>query len=198
MFRNSKPVRTIGVTKRNNYRDYRQQLRLDFNRRCGYCDSREDIASIGNAQYHIDHFAPKKRFPLLENEYSNLVYACSRCNIAKSDDWVSDSATQTVVDDKGYLDPCSDEFSDCFDRDSNGNIIGCTPVASYMVKQLKLFRIEYGIVWSLEQIDNVMDKLESVVSKYRNSLDVGRWNQLWNVYTQGRSIQNKLKSYFFR
>lgn len=198
MFRRKQPNRTLNVNKCNNYRHYRPQLRLDFNTRCGYCDSKEDLATLGNAQFHIDHFAPKKKFPSLENEYSNLIYSCSRCNIAKNDDWISSSPNTPVVDNKGYIDPCAVDYNDHFDRDNHGNIIGITQVAIYMIGKLKLYRIEYGIIWALEQIDITMDILEQAVCKRKGSLQSEEWEKLWDVYVQGRGLQKKLKEYFFK
>ena len=84
--RHHKPVRS-NVTKRAKYQLYKEDLRRDFKERCGYCDDPDEFSG-GSRGYHIDHFAPKSIFPELKTEYSNLVYSCSYCNIAKSDKWI--------------------------------------------------------------------------------------------------------------
>lgn len=56
-------------------------LREETGERCAYCESLiDDIAYP-----HVEHIAPKGKFPELAHAWSNLTWACPKCNIAKGD-----------------------------------------------------------------------------------------------------------------
>ena len=94
------------------WQDFSGDLSSRFHGNCGYCE--EHAASGG-----VDHFRPKSRFPKLVYAWSNWVFACDKCNVAKKKDkWPS----------SGYVDPCTcpceerpDTFFD-FDLDT-GEIV---------------------------------------------------------------------------
>ena len=134
------------------YGSYKKYLASDFNNRCGYTDSHH-MWFGGLSTFHIDHFKPHKKFPLLKTTYSNLVYACSYVNILKSDD-----------DPVNYLDPCATDYNKHFYRDAHGTIYpdAQSPQAIYMHKKLKLGLARYRIIWALEKSDKLMKKLEEL------------------------------------
>jgi hypothetical protein len=100
------------------------------------------------------------RFQALENQYSNLVYACPQVNRAKSNDWASDDPSVAIWEEKGYLDPCNNDFNDFFERTDDGKIMPKdNPVARYMWRHLKLYLERYAIYWRLEKLFDNMDKL---------------------------------------
>lgn len=156
-----KPVRSTGVASRANYRDYKEDLRSDFSNRCGYCDD-DDLFVGGRRGFHIEHFAPKSKFEHVETEYTNLIYSCPLCNIAKSDDWPSDNADVNVVGDKGYIDPCSDEYDQHIERDASGRIVPKTNIGKYMHKKLKLHLMRHEMIWSYGQMQELIGKLEEI------------------------------------
>jgi hypothetical protein len=92
----------------SNYKQYKQALREDFQYRCAYCILHEGPHGVGGFhQFQIDHFRPRNKFPELTNTYSNLYYACSWCNRAKSDTWPSDEEqTLGFV----FVDPCIEDL----------------------------------------------------------------------------------------
>ncbi|MDF7669985.1 hypothetical protein PT276_01985 [Orbaceae bacterium ESL0721] len=144
------PIRTYQI-KHKNYRDYKSYLAKDFNNRCGYTDCLDSWFG-GQRNFHIDHLLPKKKYPHLETDYNNLVYACSYVNILKSDD------------DGDYLDPCNEDFNLHFYRDHMGRIYAqkdCAQ-ATYMHEKLKLYLDRYSIIWVLEQLDLKLQKLFSL------------------------------------
>jgi uncharacterized protein (TIGR02646 family) len=108
-----RPVRSEGVMPRTKHQAYKDELRVDFRRRCGYCDDK-DVYSGGKRGFHIDHFKPKSKFDDLKTTYSNLVYSCPYCNIAKSNKW------KPRV---GFIDPCSAEYENHLLRDERGRIV---------------------------------------------------------------------------
>jgi len=141
-----KPCRSDDVKPRKNYRGYKAQLREDFNKSCGYCG--DDDSFLGCQRgFHIDHFAPKNSFSHLEVEYSNLVYACPFCNLAKGDDWPSDNAEVNIVDGKGYINPCDDSFDDHLRRNEGGQIIAKSEIGQYMYTKLKLYLLRHRLIY---------------------------------------------------
>ena len=51
--------------------------------RCTYCRLRYDKQPFGPLAFQADHLIPRSVRPDLENELTNLVWACIRCNIFK-------------------------------------------------------------------------------------------------------------------
>ena len=151
------PVRS-GSVQSQSYRAYKAQLREDFRKRCGYCDD-PDLYVGGRAGSHIDHFAPKSRFPELENDYANLVYACPFCNRAKSDKWVSDDPAVPNDGTSGFVDPCGPELDDHLGRSRRGAIVGLTPLGLYLVDNLNLRLARHQYIWQLGRIDALVDEL---------------------------------------
>jgi hypothetical protein len=91
--------RRYGPAGYTNYESYRPWLRDEFLYRCVYCLNREKWCS-DDVAFNIDHFLPVAIAPDLSCEYANLLYACGRCNRAKSD----------IV---GIADPCQFAYGDC-------------------------------------------------------------------------------------
>ena len=60
-------------------------LRDEFTFRCVYCLSRETWYPNGSSSFSVDHMEPQISRPDLLTVYTNLVYACNRCNSLKSD-----------------------------------------------------------------------------------------------------------------
>jgi 5-methylcytosine-specific restriction endonuclease McrA len=71
------------VEPRKRYTEYRQELRKDFFYSCAYCTMTEFEAQ--SIRMTIDHYEPRKAREDLENDYRNLMYACSPCNERKGD-----------------------------------------------------------------------------------------------------------------
>ena len=161
--RTVKPKRNHHDKQYKSYRCYKNLLRSDFNNKCGYCDVL-DIYVGGKNGFHIDHFRPKSKFPHLEVDYSNLIYACPYCNIAKSDDWPGNN-TESVVQNKGYIDPCSDEYDDHLCRLSNGRIIAITKLGKYMKQRLKLDLKRHQLIWINEKLDKLLRELNYYIKK---------------------------------
>jgi len=74
----------------SNYQRFRQHLRDEFEFTCVYCLWRETWC-MGDTAFEIDHFLPSKPNQKISKEerrsrqkYSNLFYACRRCNRLKS------------------------------------------------------------------------------------------------------------------
>ena len=140
------------------YRAYKSVLRKDFRSRCGYCDDPDTYVG-GESGSHIDHFAPKSKFPHLENIYENLVYACPFCNRAKSDKWVGDDPTVPNDGINGFVDPCSPGLDNHLARNQRGVIIGLTPVGLYLVDNLNLRLARHQYIWQVGRIRALVREL---------------------------------------
>jgi HNH endonuclease len=64
------------------FSSYKPHLQTEFRRKCVYC--RASDGPIGVGVFGVDHYLPKSKFPLLAHTWSNLFYACYRCNTLKS------------------------------------------------------------------------------------------------------------------
>lgn len=153
-----------------NYRSYKKYLAQDFNNRCGYCDDFDGWQG-GMQTYHIDHFAPKKKFEELENRYDNLIYSCSYCNRFKSDDWPSENSNINIVGNKGYIDPCDDEYQKHFYRDSSGNIQPETPLGEYIYKKLQLYLMRHSVLWNLTRLQILKKQLKEAMEVHHSNSD---------------------------
>jgi hypothetical protein len=156
-FRKTSPSRTYSGKVLKDYKGYKDHLEKDFNERCGYTDCSQFWFG-GKRTFQIDHFKPKVAFPLLECDYSNLIYSCSYVNRAKSDDL------------NEYIDPCITDYNDHFYRDHLGYIYpkGDSPVAGYMYKTLKLYLKRYSIIWMLETLEEKMEILRVLIEQTNN------------------------------
>src|SRR2546428_13269048 len=100
-------VRRHGPAGYKDYHSYRDWLRDEFIFRCVYCLHREQWDYSG--AFHIEHFIPVTADPGGKCEYSNLLYACARCNEAKKD----------ILD---LPNPCVIAFHDCLRVRDDGRI----------------------------------------------------------------------------
>lgn len=75
-------VRRHGPRGYRTHERFRPWLRDEFCFRCVFCLRREQWDRA--TSLHIDHFLPTSQHPAQALSYDNLLYACGRCNLAKS------------------------------------------------------------------------------------------------------------------
>lgn len=95
--------------QRQSYKKYKPLLREEFNSRCVYCMLPDRLK--GQESFGIDHYKPKRKFPTLAFEYSNLFYACNVCNSRKGDFWPS---TEQLNQEQFIPNPCDHVTYDYF------------------------------------------------------------------------------------
>ncbi len=161
LVRNQMPVRTA-VAARDTYQAYRADLRRDFFNACGYCGDEDE--RVDSVVYHIDHFAPKTKFPTLETAYENLVYACRYCNVSKSDHWIGNDAAVSHDGTRGFVDPCSDAYEQHLVRKESGAIVGATELGKYVVKRLKLNLIRHELLWQARRARRLRRDVEQLLA----------------------------------
>jgi hypothetical protein len=123
------------------YGCYREHIAADCQRRCVYCDAKED--EVGGAEaMQLDHFRPESfpEFEHLVNDPLNLHYACLRCNLWKSNNWPARGTQHTHDGINGFLDPFSDNRLHYFTVKPDGQIEPMRPPAKYIIRLLHLQR----------------------------------------------------------
>jgi hypothetical protein len=191
-FRKKMPVRKTGLADKT-YTLFKGELRADFAERCGYCDAPDHYCG-GQRGYQIDHFAPKKKFPQLANVYANLVYACPICNRAKWDDWIGDCPNTPVTEDKGYVDPCTEEYDVHLTRSGTGQIEALTPLGRYMRDSLKLTLLRHQLIWQAEKLDEVKGKILALLPQAKANGVPARHIQLLERYVEVTQAYEQCRS----
>jgi len=166
-FRKKIPIRRAAFKQVGDYKRHKENLREDFNKRCGYCD---DPDSWKHTFYEIDHFVPKKYLKIIsESDYENLVYACRHCNNAKGAKWPTEDEKRHNNGQKGFIDPCDPKYGEQFERNRLGEIQYRTGLAEYMYRELKLYHRRHAVIWNLEKLDSEIDKIENYLRIRKNS-----------------------------
>jgi len=153
-----------GSTKYNST-DVKNKLFKIYNGKCGYC---ETIIDKSNSWATIDHYRPKKEYPFLCLEWSNLIYCCQKCNSCKHDKFPIElkdrqkdpknkkdllANSDYLKQENPYLlnpeiQPEKPEVNDFYKHlefDNQGKIIGKTYEGEVSIDVLKLYRDELQI-----------------------------------------------------
>lgn len=186
-----KPVRRE-VEARARYTEYRDDLRIDFNSACGYCDDSD--LRIDRICFHIDHFAPQKRFPHLENTYANLVYSCRFCNMRKSDHWIGDDPTIHHDGKRGFIDPCSHEYDKHLERDLSGRILGKSELGCYIVRRLNLNLLRHELLWNARRALALRNEIGPLLDRLK-AAGLPRNDVYTDLLERFRDLTEKIEAY---
>lgn len=166
--KSKKPVRSYSGEKWFTNSSNKQRLVIDFDHKCAYCDD-YDKYSGGYNSYHVEHFAPKEKFKELQYTYDNLLYCCPYCNLSKSDKWVSNKVNESVIGDRGFIDPCNEEYYEHLKREKSGNIIYTTPLGKFMYEELKLYLRRHSIIYNLERLRMKKTLIKARIDESKNN-----------------------------
>jgi len=186
-----KPVRSAPQT-RTRYTQYRDDLRSDFNGSCGYCDD-SDLRT-DRICFHIDHFAPKKHFPELENSYTNLVYACRFCNMRKSDHWIGNDPMSPHDGLKGFIDPCTPEYDVHLERNPSGRIVGTSGLGHYIVRRLNLNLLRHELLWKARRASALRDEIGPLLDRHK-AAGLPKNDVYTNLLERFRDLTEKIEAY---
>ena len=106
------------------YDGYKPWLRDEFTYHCVYCLERERWYPNGAASFSVEHVSPQSEAKDLICDYTNLVYACTRCN--------------SVRREMRLLNPVEVAFGDHLRLGDDGLLIGVTVDGQYLIKLLRL------------------------------------------------------------
>jgi hypothetical protein len=164
--------------------DYREFLRKDFYYSCGYCTITE-IEAAG-ISFHIDHYLPIKKYPEKENDYSNLMYSCQKCNGHKADFFPGEN---NIPIEYHIIRPDEENPREHYDL-KDYELIEKTDLGRFNIKFLylnraalkrvrnlreKLWKSQNYIAYGITQlkainIDNLPDDLKKALFKYKFDL----------------------------
>lgn len=152
----------------SSYGDYKPYLEKDFGERCAYCNLHSKRITT---PFEVDHFIPRKAFkgvrPSLDTDYNNLVYACKKCNVAKSGKFEGD-LTEVSPTNTLFYDPVLVDYNSIFYRNELGAIDSDDPKGKSMIKMLKLYRPIHILAWLCDEIRITRDKLQSAIDTETN------------------------------
>jgi hypothetical protein len=121
------------------YRDWKSVLAIEASYQCVYCCIHESKFG-GQRNFHVEHFRPKSIFPLLENSYGNLFYACGICNSFKGNDWPNEPVANDFSK-IAYPDPSTVCYGELFEIKKDTGIVYSKFLAgNYIVERLYLNR----------------------------------------------------------
>jgi len=180
VFRKHTPVRRKITTVVNHYSGHRDDLKIDYQNRCGYCN---DIDTWRIIWFEIDHLVPQKYLAnIKETDYFNLVYACRSCNNAKRAVWPSGDEKIHNLNDEGFIDPCDGEYNKQFSRMANGRIKANTKLGEWMYNRMKFYKPQHEIIWNIEQLDLLIDECETLLGGMPNDLLKDKVLSLYREY----------------
>ena len=107
----------------------RQTVRARANFRCEYCEVGEDDTG---GELTIDHYQPQSAGGA--DDLDNLVYACYRCNLYKSDYWKAGEIDRRIIN------PRLESAAKHFWLSPNGNLYALSEPAKFTIERLRLNR----------------------------------------------------------
>lgn len=153
------------------YSQYRDLLRIDFKRRCAYCN---DNHNYRIRSFAIDHFVPctpKNFTPTIpKNKYDNLIYSCSYCNRSKWDKWPTNDENMENDGSVGFLKPTNDNYKNLFFRNANGRIIPIAgnPLALHLKDELMLWHPIHSLMWKIEKLMDLEERVDLKLKEINN------------------------------
>lgn len=151
--------RRSNVTELRECEDARLLLEDDFHCLCGYCGKNQKVM---HQKLQIDHFVPRSRDPKRERDYYNLVLACKKCNLSKSDKWPTNNIKLPHDGTRGFVDPASDDYDNHLERNEDGYIIAKTNVGKSMCEMLHFDIRRTDIYWKCIQIKNQLSVMKVI------------------------------------
>jgi uncharacterized protein (TIGR02646 family) len=163
----------------------KRALKVMFGPKCCYCEAKVDVVSYRQ----VEHFRPQSIYPALAYRWSNLLFACERCNGSKSDQFPlvpGEQQAQPNVEspcdlDDGdatlLIDPCKDDpsghFEYAFDEQPDADYVDVVLVCK--TRNGELSRGVYGLDRT-DLVDDMREHLQGLrldVSGYQMAVALG-------------------------
>lgn len=178
-FRDFKIVRNC-KREYKNYKSYLPNLADDFKHRCAYCNMLDKYISQG---YPIDHFIPrevyeKAKLAELEYDYNNLMYCCPKCNNSKSSQYEGNIYDGSYKNEMFY-NPVDIDYNNIFYRNEYGGISSEDVKGKDMIINLKLFSPIYHFSFLIEEVTDVVDKLDKKIEETTDPIEKEYYNEAY-------------------
>lgn len=163
-------VRSQNPPPLGNYKKYKPYLRIDFDRRCAYCHMPETRYG-GPRNFAVEHFRPKKLFPSLKCDYSNLYYACNSCNDFKGARWPTHGEQAHSSE---FVDPCESALSAHIGFDGlTGAASPFTIAGRYTSNHLNLDR-DFLRIWRAgkQDLERRLTELDAIIVEIETDADL--------------------------
>ena len=186
-------IRTNEPPQYNNYRKYKLYLREEFDKTCIYCrksDSLSDLDSFG-----VDHYRPKKKYPALANDYSNLFYSCNTCNRRKGEFW----PTHTQLSNGQFVpNPCDHVMHQHLRSEPNGTVVARSQAGTWTIDLLRLneekrLKFRKAIIAAVEQANTLEHKLTHTISQIDLKFDSVSAKNRDKLLSMKKEHENRLK-----
>ena len=151
--------------EKGTYTDWKDQLADEGHNQCVYCAIHE--GGFGRRNYHVEHYRPKSRteFKHLENDITNLFFACCICNSFKSDFWEDPSDD---LDNSAFPDPSIVDYSVLFELLSDAKLQGKSVAGRFVVEKLNLNRPQLIVE---RRLISLLDRMEIGIQAVSNLKD---------------------------
>lgn len=172
------------------YSDWKEQVAAECFHQCIYCAIHEGQFG-GIDHYHIEHYRPKSidRFVHLENDITNLYYACPICNRFKSNDWPNDPDDLEKI---CYPDPSVNDYNELFDVDNESHKVSGSYVSTaYMTERLYLNRPQLLSERKESLLKSKSDSLIAFFRKNNDQLTVTQKGKLMDLLLSLTAVLNK-------
>ena len=126
--------------------EIRDQVRILYDQRCGYCSVRESDAG---ARLTLDHFRPRSLGG--GDEIDNLVYCCHGCNEFKSDYWHEEETLS-------LLHPSRDPIAAHIAQTETGRVRALTDRGNRHIECLRLNRPELIAYRLQRQVEEALSR----------------------------------------
>jgi hypothetical protein len=165
VFREATPKHRAGRKACKKYSSYKKTLRIDFLKRCGYCD---DLDELRIRDYVIDHFLPRNpegwTHKVPDNKYKNLIYSCPFCNQAKKNKWPTGNWKKPNDGVRGFVKPTLIQYGKLFRRNTDGSIsvFKGNPLGKYIYDNLAFSQPIHALNWKFEKILRQENQLKTL------------------------------------
>ena len=119
----------------------------------------------------VSEASPVPRYPKNDKVHvfllyliSNIILTIKGCARHKSAKWPTESEKLPNDGIRGWIDPCEDLYDEQFERSEIGAIIAKTEIGRWMYDNLNLWKKQHEVLWNIEQLDGLIDEIESLIS----------------------------------
>ena len=77
--------------------------------------------------------------------------------------WPSNKAEESVVNDEGFVDPCTEEYYQYIYRNEDGSIGYNGKLGKYIYEELNLYLKRHQVNYNLVRVNKKIDELDQII-----------------------------------